>query len=129
MQALPITSLLAAAAAIFLVLLSFPIANHRRAARISMGDGGDDRFSRLIRTQANFIEYVPLGILLTGLLEYGGAPFWQVATTAGLLAAGRVLHPIGMLSGTLPARASGVILTFASLLFGAGVLLWRIFTA
>lgn len=129
MQALPITSLLAAVAAIALVLLSFPIANHRRGARISMGDGGDDRFSRLIRTQANFTEYVPLGIILTGLLEYGGAPAWQVWTTAGLLAAGRLLHPIGMISGTLPARATGVILTFLSLLFGGASLLWRFFAA
>jgi uncharacterized membrane protein YecN with MAPEG domain len=46
METLPITSALAGAAAIFLVLLSFPVANHRRANKLSAGDGGDEAFNR-----------------------------------------------------------------------------------
>jgi hypothetical protein len=46
MESLPITLVLAGAAAIFLVLISFPIANRRRATKLSAGDGGDERFNR-----------------------------------------------------------------------------------
>lgn len=62
MDTLPVTLVLAGAAAIYLVLISFPIANRRRATQLSAGDGGDEKFNRLIRAQANFAEYTPLAI-------------------------------------------------------------------
>jgi uncharacterized membrane protein YecN with MAPEG domain len=122
MEPLPITALLAGAAAIFLVLLSFPIANHRRANKLSAGDGGDEKFNRLVRAQANFIEYTPLAIIVIGLLEASGFPQMWVCGFAAALAAGRVLHAIGLVWNLLPARASGAILTFLVLLLGGGAL-------
>ena len=43
---LPITSALAGAAAIFLVLLSLPVALRRRSTKLGFGDGGDEAFNR-----------------------------------------------------------------------------------
>ena len=37
---------------------------------------------------------------------------------------GRLLHALGILGDTLPARASGMIATFLLLLAGAGLILW-----
>jgi len=122
MEPLPITALLAGGAALFLVLLSLPIAMRRRATRLSAGDGGDEKFNRLIRAQANFVEYVPLAIIVIGLLEASGFPQAWVCGFAAALAAARVLHALGLVWNLLPARALGAILTFLVLLLGGGAL-------
>jgi uncharacterized membrane protein YecN with MAPEG domain len=127
METLPITSALAGAAAIFLVLLSFPVANHRRANKLSAGDGGDEAFNRKVRAQANFIEYTPLAIIAIGLLEMNGMDQLWVCGLAAALAAARVLHAIGLIWNVLIGRMLGAILTFATLLFAGGVLVWHSF--
>lgn len=121
---LPITSALAGAAAIFLVLLSFPVANRRRATKQSFGDGGDEAFNRKIRAQANFVEYVPLAIIAIGLVEMNGGSQLLVCGLAAVLAAARVLHAFGLWSGVLIGRALGAILTFAVLLVSGGLLIY-----
>ena len=125
METLPITLVLAGAAAIFLVLISFPIANRRRATKLSAGDGGDERFNRLIRAQANFAEYTPLAIIVIGLIEMNGFAPMFVCGLAATLAVGRLLHLIGMVGPVLVARALGMILTFGVLLTGGTALVWH----
>lgn len=122
METLPVTSLLAGAALLFLLLLSFPVANHRRANKLSAGDGGDEKFNRLIRAQANFIEYTPLAIIGIGLLEMNSFPQLWVCIFAAILAAARVLHAIGLIWNVIIARMLGAILTFATLLLVGGAL-------
>lgn len=125
MEPLPITAALAGAAALFLVLLSFPIANHRRANRLSAGDGGDAKFNALIRAQANFIEYAPLTIIVIGLLELCGFNQMFVCWMAAAFAAARVLHAIGLIWTVIIARMLGAILTFGVLLVGGAALVWH----
>lgn len=125
METLPVTSLLTGAAALFLVLLSFPIANHRRKNQLSTGDGGDEAFSRRIRAQGNFIEYAPIAIIAIGLLEMNGFPQIWVCGFAAALAAGRGLHAIGLIWNVIPARMFGMILTFAALLLSGGALVFH----
>lgn len=122
LHTLPVTSALTAFAALFLVLLSFPIANHRRGQRISFGDAGDEAFHRKIRAQANFIEYTPLAIIAIGLLEMNGFPQIYVCVLAAGLVLARVLHAIGLIWNVFIARASGAILTFLVLLGAGGIL-------
>lgn len=121
---LPITSALAGAAAIFLVLLSLPVALRRRSTKLSFGDGGDEAFNRKIRAQANFIEYVPLAIIAIGLVEMNGATQMTVCWLAAVLAAARVLHAFGLWSGVLIGRALGAMLTFGVLLVAGGLLIY-----
>lgn len=127
MDTLPVTLVLAGAAAIFLVLISFPIANRRRATQLSAGDGGDEKFNRLIRAQANFAEYTPLALIVIGLIEMNGFTQIFVCGLAAAFAAGRLLHLIGMLGPVLPARALGMVLTFGVLLVGGAALVWHSF--
>ena len=121
---LPITSALTGAAAIFLGLLSLPVALRRRATKTSFGDGGDEAFNRKIRAQANFIEYVPLAIIAIGLVEMSGAPQALVGGLAATLAVSRALHAFGLWSGVLIGRAVGAVLTFAVLLVAGGLLIY-----
>jgi uncharacterized membrane protein YecN with MAPEG domain len=127
MDNLPVTLVLAGAAAIFLVLISFPIANRRRATQLSAGDGGDEKFNRMIRAQANFAEYTPLALIVIGLIEMNGFAQIFVCSLAAAFAAGRLLHLVGMLGPVIPARALGMILTFGVLLVGGSALVWHSF--
>ena len=119
---LPITSLMAALAAVALVLLSLPVSLRRIKARVNLGDGGDALLQRRIRTQANFVEYAPMAVILVGLVELAGVDARVVWTLAGALALGRALHVFGMLRGVLPPRMAGMVLTYTGLVAGAVIL-------
>lgn len=119
---LPITSGFTALAAVALVALSMPVSLKRMKVGADTGDGGDQGLHRRIRAQGNFIEYAPLGLLAVALVEMSGPAGWVVWTLGGLLAVGRALHAAGMLRGSTPLRAGGMILTYLSLLGSAGLL-------
>ena len=71
---LPISSVIAAACALMLIVLSARVGLRRFQTRISLLDGGDTELRRRMRAQANFVEYVPLAVLLLALAELQGAP-------------------------------------------------------
>jgi len=119
---LPITTMLASVAAVALVALSLSVSFARMKAGVDIGTSDDKRLLRSIRAQGNFIEYVPLAVILCGLAEYRGAGSAWVWTIAGLLILGRAAHAAGMLSGVLPLRALGMLGTYGSLLIGAAAL-------
>lgn len=122
MPALPITSISAAVAALALVVLSIAVSMGRAKAKVLIGDGGDIMLLRRVRAQGNFIEYVPVGLILIGLLEASGASatlVWSVAIALGL---GRLAHALGMYADVLAGRAIGSLLTYGALLTAAGTL-------
>lgn len=119
MTSIPITSLFVAAFALALVALSLPISLRRMKVGVLEGVGTDEALHRRIRTQGNFIEYVPLALIALGLAEAQGAPAWNVLLIGGALAAGRLLHAIGMLQGAPALRGFGMILTYLSLILAA----------
>ena len=122
MAILPITSLFAAAFAVALVALSFPISLQRLKVGDMVGDSTDDGLRRRIRAQGNFIEYVPIGVVTLGLVEAQGAAVWIVVTIGTLLAVGRILHAVGMYSASGSVRGFGMVLTYLSMLIAAGLL-------
>lgn len=122
MTAFPITTELTAVLAVALVALSLPVSLRRRKLSISAGDGGDETLRRLIRAQGNFIEYVPLTLIAIGLAEAGGIQPTVLWSLGGAALAGRLLHAVGMLGGSLPPRAIGMLITYLTLLAAAGAL-------
>ena len=74
MADLPITSLFAGGFALALVGLSLMVTLRRVKTTILLGDGDDVGLRRRIRAQANFIEYVPLGLIVLALMELRGLP-------------------------------------------------------
>lgn len=120
MPPLPITSTLAVLAALGLVALSLPITAHRFRAKISLGDGRDPLLQARIRAHANFVEYVPLALIVIGLAEASAAPAWLLWTSGGMLVTGRVGHVIGMFGRppNLP-RVAGMLLTWGGLALAA----------
>jgi uncharacterized membrane protein YecN with MAPEG domain len=66
--------------------------------KIFNGDGGVPQMHQMIRAHANFNEYVPLILVLIGLLEAGGGNQAIVRAMLIVLVIARLMHPIGMLA-------------------------------
>ncbi|QWE04468.1 MAPEG family protein [Polynucleobacter sp. JS-JIR-II-50] len=91
-----VTSIIAAALTIIFIKLSFAVIGLRRKNKVGLGSGGHEDLERAIRTQGNFAEYVPIGIILIACLELNGAPWWLVAIPGVSLIIGRLIHAKGM---------------------------------
>ena len=106
-----------------LLLLAFSaqVSRWRGRAKANLGDGGNAELARWIRVQGNFVEYVPLALLLLALLEIAGTPrAWLLAGGSALLA-GRLLHAWGLSrhAGVTTGRYYGMALTWGVLLAAA----------
>jgi hypothetical protein len=78
------------------IKLSFNVIALRRKNKVSLGSGGHEDLERAIRAQANFSEYVPIGIILLACLELNGAPWWLVLVPGITLITGRLIHAKGI---------------------------------
>ena len=91
-----VTSIIAAVLTIIFIKLSFAVIGLRRKNKVGLGSGGHEDLERAIRTQGNFAEYVPIGIILIACLELNGAPWWLAAIPGVSLIIGRLIHATGM---------------------------------
>ncbi len=96
----PITALYAAAAGLLLLWLSWLVVRARWRYGTSLGTGTEPAMARMVRVHGNFVEYVPLALLLLLLAELNGlpAPFLHVA--GAVLLASRMLHAWGLASAS-----------------------------
>lgn len=121
-MALPITSLYAGILALFLVPLTVRVIRQRYRARVGILDGGDDILARAMRVHGNFVEYVPLALLLMALIEGNGIGDWRLHVLGTVLVGGRMLHAYGLgrSSGATRPRAIGMMATLA-VIMGGGI--------
>lgn len=122
-----VTSLYAALFGILHVGLSLWVVAGRASFRVHHGDGGEDGLNRRIRAHGNFAEYVPLILLLVGLIEAGGGGSRTAHALLLPLFAARLVHPVGMLAPVeskqqFVFRGGAMIVTWLVLL-GASILL------
>ena len=110
-------------AAILLIVLSGRVMRLRFKHGVGIGDGGRPDLTRAIRVQANFVEYVPLALLLLLCVDLVGDAKWIVHALGIALLVGRVLHAYGLSrsEGESFGRAGGTVLTLAVLVIGAGL--------
>jgi hypothetical protein len=69
----PITALYAGIMGLILFALDFHVGGMRGRKKISVYDAGDREMAIAVRRQGNFIEHVPLALILLGVLEASGA--------------------------------------------------------
>ena len=113
---------------LLLFLLSFRVVGRRRAAKVSLGTGGDADLEIRSRAHGNAVEYIPITMLGLFVMTQFAVPLWAIHAIGGTFTLGRVLHAIGLSATLLPARALGMVLTWLGML-GAGVgVIWLALT-
>jgi uncharacterized protein len=100
------------------VTLTVSVGRMRMQKKIYLGDGGDSEMLAAIRAHGNFMEYVPLCLLLI-YIESDFYSFWYVAVLSLVLLLSRVLHAGGLLGfiplgRTLGAAGTTLILAVTS---------------
>ncbi len=93
---MPITAFYAAIIAILFIVLSRRVILARRAARVAVGDGGDEILLRAMRVHANCAEYAPIALVLMALCESLAVPALVLHAFGIVLFAGRAVHAYGV---------------------------------
>lgn len=125
MHAAPVTAFYAAILGLVFIAITLRIALGRYSRKLSLGDGGDKDFNKLIRGHGNFAETVPITLILLLLLELQNTSPMVLHTLAIALLAGRALHYL-QLTGLLQPllfRSIGMILTLSTILIASILLL------
>jgi len=125
-----ITGLYLAFLALLYAVLGLQVSRLRRGNRVLFGDGDNRELRSAIRAHANFMEYVPIIVLMIALLEMSGTPAARIHWLMGLLLIARLLHPLGMYVGPRSMqfqifRVGGIVLTWLVLLAAAIMALTR----
>jgi uncharacterized membrane protein YecN with MAPEG domain len=100
---LPITLTIAAAAAVLHIWLAGRVSQLRRGYKISIGDGGNEALLRRIRAHGNYIENMPIVLILLALVELAGGDPRILWGAAIIFIVARLLHAFGM-DQTPPSR-------------------------
>ena len=110
----PATLFTAGMLGILLFILSYRVVQMRVSGKILIGDGGNEAMLYRQRAHANFTEYVPLVLILMGLIEASFAGDTPLAVWAAgiIFVIARVLHAWGMtIAAPNKARVFGTVLT------------------
>ena len=113
-----VTPLYAAVLAALFLVLTLRVIQYRRAAGVSLGDGGHTGLQRAIRAHGNFAEYVPLALLLLLILEMSRFSLYVIHGLGIVLVIARLLHGYALaFSDRSPfGRSAGAALTVAVLI-------------
>lgn len=89
--------------AIPLVVVMIGLSTHvtllRASTGISIMDGGNTQLAERIRRHGNFVENVPIIVLLMAIAELLGSTAVGMHTAGALLLVGRALHAAGVYHG------------------------------
>lgn len=120
----PITSLFAACFGVVMLVLWINVTKTRAAMSISIGDGGDVALHEKVRRHGNFMEWVPMTVLLLALAEAQGAGASWLYAAGGLALIGRLVHPFGLRADNAahPARIVGNMGNILAVLILIGLL-------
>ncbi|TQV72481.1 MAPEG family protein [Denitrobaculum tricleocarpae] len=103
---------------------------YRVKSGIEFLDGGDVTMTRRMRAHGNFIETVPIALLLMVLAELSGAPAVLLWSGGAALLAGRMLHAYTIMKyGTAPGRAIGMAMTTLPMAVFGAFLVWSVLTS
>jgi uncharacterized membrane protein YecN with MAPEG domain len=101
----------------------------RGKTTIALGDRGDDKLLEASRRQMNFVENVPLALILMGLAEAGGSGGTVLNGAGVVLVIARLVHPFGITvaNASHPLRIGGAVATTGVQLVLAVILLLQFF--
>jgi len=125
---LPITALYAGILAIVAFYLSFRAGGFRGKAGVSIlfGDPVDMELAQRVRVHQNFLEYVPMILILMGAIELNGGSTTFLHSIGIALIVSRIAHAIGLKHDNMghPGRLIGAGGTALITLIVAGYAVW-----
>lgn len=109
MMTFPISSLYATLLAVVFLALFIHVSAARAKLGLSIGDGGHIDLHERMRRHGNFVEWVPIVMILMLLAEARGTSASWLHAAGALLVVGRLLHPFGLKASvpTHPLRIAG----------------------
>ena len=112
--------------AILGIVLSLRVSMVRQRVNVMIGSGDEPDLVRAIRAHGNFVEYVPLALLLLGFLEMQRTSAYTLHVLCLILLLGRIAHAVAISrqSGLLAFRAGGMAATYLVLIVAAVLLLY-----
>ena len=96
-----ITALYAGILGVMSIVLAFGAGSLRGKTGISIGDGGNTQLLLAMRRHGNFVEYVPMALILIGLLEVAGVSNLAIHILGAGLVVARVFHAVGLKADTI----------------------------
>ena len=124
---LSVTALYAALLVAVFGWLSVKVGNLRGRTGISILHGDDMQLATAMRRHANFTEYVPLALILMGIVEINGgnAVFLHIVCVG--LVIFRIAHPLGLHHDRMdhPLRLVGAAGTSLMIILLSLVALWQ----
>ncbi len=120
-----ITGLYAGLCGLLLVMLYVRVSQRRLATKIGMGTGGDAVLEQRIRAHGNFIESVPIALVLLYFLEQAGTDPIYIHTFGATLVLARIGHAQGI--STTAGRSAGRLYgSIGTLLIIAALSIWLV---
>lgn len=121
----PVTALYAGILAIFALGLSFMAGSFRGKVGVSIlyGEPQNLELAQRVRVHQNFLEYVPMLLILMGVIELNGGSTIFLHVTGIVLIVSRIAHAIGLRYDNIghPGRAIGAggtaLLTLAAAIY------------
>ena len=112
---LSVTPIYIALLGLIFIAITLRVGLYRVKNDINIGDGGDAELLRRIRGQGNFVETVPIALLLLVSMELMGAGDTWLHSLGALLVLARICHYLGLTElgpfALRPAGMAGTILT------------------
>ena len=95
-MALLVTALYAGLLGLIGLVLAGLVGRARGKSGVSLGDGGKPELIEAVRRHANFVEFVPLLLILFAIIEINGGAKWWLHVMGIAAVVCRVAHPIGL---------------------------------
>jgi hypothetical protein len=127
---LEITALYGSLLALVGLGLGALVSVQKRKLKVSLGDGGHQALIEANRRHMNWLENVPLLIVLFAVMEINGVPRTWLHALGATLLVGRLIHPFGISAEWVfrVPRFIGSLATVLVTLASIGTLLWQYFT-
>ena len=127
---MPITLMYASLFAIFALYLSFGAGSMcgKSGASIMYGEPINMALAEKVRRHQNFLEYVPMFLIVFAAIEINGGSSWFLFAVGDLLLIARIAHAIGLKHDNMghPGRAIGAGGTALISLVAALYALWMV---
>lgn len=126
-MSVPITALYAGLIAIYAIFLSFQAGSLRGKTGISVFHGDNMELGEKMRRHQNLTEYVPIVLILMGVLELNGASAMLLHISGIVMIVVRVAHAQGLHHDNIghPLRAVGAGGTALLTVVLSGIAIWK----